>query len=294
MWDTISELFKTFDAQLQFALTLLIALMSWMVFRAHRQISRLSQTSDMMSNSLGKLERTTEAIAAIARSLERMQASLDELEGTGDLVERLTRMASTMQEQLGGLEEATTQITRQTEETEATLRSNLEEYRMALGSTNAYREYLQRMGMAPASDVEPILEALGEGASAVSAEGKILYTNRAYADLTTIHPGTTLGEIVTRCQVRSFGGAAMSVGDLPESRVLAGQIVEGELVRLRPAGFDTDVILSVNGRPARDGSGKVVAAVMLARQVSEEIAMAIEVRRSANDQGRGAPVSWAV
>jgi PAS domain-containing protein len=294
MWEWMRELFSTFDAQLQFGLMLLIGLMGWMVFRAHRQITKLSTTSAMMAASLGKLERTTEVVSTIASSSTRMEASLEKLEDTGDLVESLTTMASAMQTQLVGLEAATNEITRKTEETGETLRSNLEEYRMAQGSTNAYREYLQRMGMAPASDVEPILEALVEGASAVSAEGRVLYTNRAYADMTSIHPGATLEEIVTRCHVRAFDGSVREVADLPESRVLAGETVEGELVRMRPATLDHDLILSVNGRPARDGSGKVVAAVMLAREVSEEIAMAIEVRRSSSEHGRTAPVSWAV
>ena len=61
--------------------------------------------------------------------------------------------------------------------------------------------------------------------------------------------------------------------------MLAGETIEGELVRMRPPAHEHDLILSVNGRPARDATGKVVAAVMLAREVSEEIAMAIEVRR---------------
>jgi len=294
MWDWVQELFTTFEAQLQIAMTLLIALMGWMIFRAHRQITKLAGTSAVMVESLGKLERTTDVVAKIAQSSAKMQESLASLEQTGDLIESLTAMAAAMQTQLGSLERATGEITRRTEETGETLRSNLEEYRMAQGSTNAYREYLQRMGMAPASDVEPILEALGDGASAVSVEGKILYTNRAYADLTSIHPGATLDEIVTRCHIRAFDGADLPVTDLPESRVLAGEIVEGELVRMRPATFERDVILSVNGRPARDGSGKVVAAVMLAREVSEEIAMAIEVRRSSSEHGRTGPVSWAV
>ncbi|MEX0985133.1 MAG: PAS domain-containing protein [Actinomycetota bacterium] len=277
MWDWMAELFNTFEAQLQFGLILLIALMGWMIFRAHRQITKLAGTS-----------------ALIARSSEKMQGSLEKLEETGDLVERLTAMAAAMRTQLEGLETATSEITRRTEETGETLRSNLEEYRMAQGSTSAYRDYLQRMGMAPASDVEPILEALGDGASAVSAEGRVLYTNRAYADLTSIHPGATLEEIVSRCQLRAFDGSPTSVADLPESRVLAGASVDGELIRIRPAGLERDVILSINGRPARDGNGRVVAAVMLAREVSEEIAMAIEVRRSSSEHGRAAPVSWAV
>jgi len=282
MWQ---ELFGNFDSQLQFGLMVLVALMSFVVFRANRQIRSLARTSGLMRESLQKLEHTTEIVAKLARTSTAMQESLSHLEGTSDVVDQLRGASAKMQESLGRLEQATVEITRRTEETEDTLRSNLEEYRMALGSTNAYREYLQRMGLAPGSDVEPILEAIVDGAEAVSVEGRVLYTNRAFADLTTVRPGATLDEIAMRCQVRSFSGAALTAADMPESRVLRGEVVSGTLIRVRPPGRERDVILSVNGQPARDASGKIVAAVMLFREVSEEIAMAIEVRRLSQDQG---------
>ena len=53
------------------------------------------------------------------------------------------------------------------------------------------------------------------------------------------------------------------------------------LVRIRRPDGGRDVILSVNGCPARDVLGRVVAAVMVAREISEEVAIAIEVRRLA-------------
>ena len=97
-------------------------------------------------------------------------------------------------------------------------------------------------------------------------------------------PGATLDEIAARCRVRTFHGDPMEIDDLPESRVLAGETINSELVRMRPPGRDADVILSINGQPARDANGTVVAAVMLCREVSEEIAMAIEVRRLASER----------
>jgi PAS domain-containing protein len=189
-----------------------------------------------------------------------------------------------MADTLSRLESATDEITRRTSETEETLRSNLEEYRMAQGSTNAYREYLQRMGLAPAGDVEPILEAIGDGAEAVGIDGRVLYANRAFADLTSVQPGATVDEIRARCDTRTFGGDPVELEDLPESRVLAGETLNSVLIRMRPPGRDHDLILSVNGQPARDPSGRVVAAVMLSRPISEEVAMAIEVRRIAEDR----------
>jgi PAS domain-containing protein len=282
--EMLEEFMNQFEYQLQMGLMLLIAVMAALTWRAHRQISKLSNMSTMMRESLQKLERTTEVVAAIAETSRAMQGSLQRLEDTTNDVEKLTATSTAMADTLTRLESATDEITRRTSETEETLRSNLEEYRMALGSTNAYRDYLQRMGMAPASDVEPILEAIGDGAEAVSIDGKVLYANRAFADLTSIQPGATLEEILYRCRIRTFGGDPMDVDDLPESRALAGETVSSMLVRMRPPGRDHDVILAVNGQPARDTTGTVVAAVLLSRPVSEEVAMALEVRRIAEDR----------
>jgi PAS domain S-box-containing protein len=239
------------------ALLALVCVMGLLVWRAQREVTRLSRTASAMQEALGRLEATSDEI---------------------------TRRTSYTQAALLKTEESVIK-------TEQTLMSNLEEYRMALGSTNAYREYLQRMGLAPASDVEPILEAIPDGAEAVSRDGRVLYVNQAFAELTTLRPGATLEEVAYRCQVRTFREQQLEPDELPESRVLRGETVTSMLVRMRPPGRDRDVILSVNGRPARDASGTVVAAVMLCREVSEEVAMAIEVRRIS--ERRPAPTSGA-
>jgi PAS domain-containing protein len=191
----------------------------------------------------------------------------------------LAKTADAMAKSLERLERTVGEISGRTTSTEHTLIANLEEYRMALGSTSVYREYLHRMGVAPASDVEPILEAILDGAEAVSKDGRVLYVNSAYAAATSIEPDMTLDEIVDRCEARTFDGERLTVENLPESIVLRGEQVQGTLVRIRPPGSSREVILSVNGCPVRDVRNETVAAVMVAREVSEEIAMAIEVRR---------------
>jgi len=191
----------------------------------------------------------------------------------------LAKTADIMNESLKRLEHTVSEISGHTTNTEHTLMANLAEYRMTLGSTSAYRDYLHRMGVAPASDVEPILDAILDGAVAVSKDGRVLYVNSAYAAATSIEPGMTLEDIVERCEVRTFDGKRLAVQDLPESHVLRGEQVQGILVRIRPVASSRETILSVNGSPARDVQGTTVAAVMVAREVSEEIAMAMQVRR---------------
>jgi PAS domain-containing protein len=255
--------------QWQIALLALIVVMGALVWRAQRQVSRLARMSTAMQESLGRLEDTTKEVNRLATTSSAMAEALRRLEGATD--EITARSAKT--------ERALIKTEETVMKTEQTLQANLDEYRMAQGSTNAYREYLQAMGLAPAADVEPILEAIPDGAEAVSAEGRVLYANKAFGELTSIRPGATLEEIVFRCRVRTFGGEELDPEDLPESRVLRGETLSSVLIRIKPPGRDHDVILSVNGQPARDAAGKVVAAVLLSRPLSEEVAMAIEVRR---------------
>jgi PAS domain-containing protein len=265
--------------QWQIALLALIVVMGALVWRAQRQVTRLAKMTTAMQESLGRLEDTTKEVTRLTKTSGAMQEALTRLE---DATQEITASSAKTEEALIKTEESVMK-------TEQVLKANLDEYRMALGSTNAYREYLQRMGLAPASDVEPILEAIPDGAEAVSTDGRVLYANKAFADLTSVRPGTTIEEIAFRCRVRTFGGQQLEPEELPESRVLQGEILNSMLIRMKPPGRDHDVILSVNGQPARDTQGKVVAAVMLCRAISEEVAMAIEVRRISEERPETAP-----
>lgn len=195
----------------------------------------------------------------------------------------LGQTAQEMREQLGRLAATVQEIEGRTTNTEHTLIANLSEYRMAMGNTSAYREYLQKLGVAPASDVEPILEAVPDGAVAVGRDGRVLYVNRVLHHLLGISTGAALGDLVRRFDIRTLHGEPIAESDLPESRVLRGEELRQELVRLRPEGAERDVVLAVNGCPVRDVLGRVVAAVMVSRPISEEVALAIEVRKATED-----------
>jgi PAS domain-containing protein len=214
----------------------------------------------------------------------------------GSLVWRMHRQVTMlggtsekMREQLVMLSRSVDGIEGSTTNTEHTLIANLSEYRMAMGSTSQYREYLQKLGVAPTSDVEPILEALPDGAIAVSKDGRILYANRFMSESTGIYTGMTLEEIVQGFDVRSMEGESLTLDALPETRVLAGEEVREALVRLRAPGAEHPLVLFVNGCPVRDVVGRIVAAVMVARPISEEVALAIQVRQfSVQAGGNGA------
>jgi PAS domain-containing protein len=116
---------------------------------------------------------------------------------------------------------------------------------------------------------------------AVSREGKILYANRVLEEATGLGVGVTTQEMVSTFRASDFDGRPMDLASLPVSLVLRGETLQGVLLRLHPPGGTTEVILSVNGCPARDVLGRVVAAIIVARPVSEEMAMAMAVRNLA-------------
>jgi len=195
----------------------------------------------------------------------------------------LARTSAAMREQLARLAHVIEEIEVRTQNTEHTLIANLSEYRMALGSTSAYRDYLQKLGVAPAADIEPLLEAIPDGAIAIGKDGKVLYANRVHSENTGVYAGMTLEEIVTTCDPRTLGGERITLAQMPESRVLRGEEVREELMRLRPESAYRDAWLSVNGSPIRDVLGRVVAAMIVARPLSEEVALAMGVRKMSRE-----------
>ncbi len=225
------EWLKPLSSQWQIAFLALCLVMGALLWRGHRQTSRLARIAQKMAEHLGVLARSVEAI-----------------EG-------------------------------RTTNTEHTLIANLSEYRMAMGNTSQYREYLQKLGVAPASDIEPILEAIPDGAIAVGKDGRVLYVNRALYDATGVVAGMSLEEIARRFDPRTLSGESLSADELAEAQVLKGEAVREFLMRVRPDGAREDSVLSVNGCPVRDILGRVVAAVMVARSISEEVGLAIQVRQ---------------
>ncbi len=201
----------------------------------------------------------------------------------------LAETARQMREQLLRLARTVEEIEGRTTNTEHTLIANLSEYRMAMGSTSAYREYLQKLGVTPGGDVEPILEAVPDGAMAVGKDGRLLYVNRVLHDLLGVAAGMTVDEVMGRLDARSLEGEPLPPDQMPERMVLRGQRVRDQLVRLRPEDRNRDVILAVNGSPVRDVFGRVIAAVVIARPVSEEVALAIEVRKVSEGEGLRPP-----
>lgn len=130
--------------------------------------------------------------------------------------------------------------------------------------------------------VDPILEAVSDGAYVVGQDERVHTANRVAVDSGWIVPGVSLAELTALLDVRTLEDEPFVFDRRPERRVLDGETVRDFLVRLRPQGSGSDVIVAMNGSPARDAAGRVIGAVMVARAVSEEVALAIRVRQMAD------------
>jgi len=114
----------------------------------------------------------------------------------------------------------------------------------------------------------------------VDVLGRILCVNRRYAALTGICRGMTLEEVIVVCDIRDLAGHPLTEQDLPEAQVLLeGEEIGQSLLRMRCPADGRQVVLASDCRPVRTADGRVIGAVVIAREVSEEVALAIGVRQ---------------
>jgi hypothetical protein len=144
-----------------------------------------------------------------------------------------------------------------------------------------YATYVRRLGGEPGTEYEPVLEALPYGAYVIDVMGRVLCVNRRHAALTGMARGMTLGEVIALDELRGLNGESLTEEDLPEAEVLLdGEEIGQALLRLHSPTHDREVVIAVDARPVVALDGRIVGAVVIAREVDEEIALAIAVRQA--------------
>lgn len=148
-----------------------------------------------------------------------------------------------------------------------------------------YSTYVRRLGGNPIAEFEPIFEALPYGAFAIDVLGRVLCVNQLYSSLTGITRGMTLEEVIAVCDIRDLAGHPLREEGLPEARVLLdGQEIGQSLLRMRSPLEGHEFVVASDCRPVRGLDGRVIGAVVIAREISEEVALAIGVRQVAEGQ----------
>lgn len=147
------------------------------------------------------------------------------------------------------------------------------------GWEGPYSTYVHRLGGSPEDGFEPLLEALPYGAYVVDVLGRILCVNSRHATLTGIVRGMTLEEVVELCEIHDLSGRSLTEDDLPEAQVLLdGSLAAQAALRMRGRSGSPAFVVA-DSRPVFGPEGRVIGAVTVAREVSEEVALAMEVRR---------------
>jgi PAS domain S-box-containing protein len=155
-----------------------------------------------------------------------------------------------------------------------------------------YTTYVRRLGGGSAAEFEPIFEALPYGAFAIDVLGRVLYVNQRYAELAGIARGMTLEEVIAICDIRDLAGHALREEALHEARVLLdGEEIGQSLLRMRSPVDGREFVVASDCRPVRGLDGRVIGAVVIAREISEEMALAIGVRQVAEGQASTEPIS---
>jgi PAS domain S-box-containing protein len=144
-----------------------------------------------------------------------------------------------------------------------------------------YTTYARRLGAEPRSEFEPILEALPYGAYVIDILGRILCVNARHAALTGIRRGMTLDEVIEVSDIHDMDGRPMVEEHMPEACVLLdGRDQAQGMLRMQCALEGREVVIDAECRPVRGLDGRVIGVVVIAREVTEDVAFAIEVARA--------------
>lgn len=143
-----------------------------------------------------------------------------------------------------------------------------------------YSTYVRRLGGSTNAEFEPVLEALPYGAFAIDVLGRVLCVNQRYAILTGVARGMTLEEVIAVCDIRDLSHRRLEEHELPEAQVLLeGEEIGQSLLRMRSPIDGREIVVASDCRPVRGLDGRVIGAVVIAREISEEVALAIGVRQ---------------
>jgi len=152
----------------------------------------------------------------------------------------------------------------------------------ALDSASLYHQQLEARAQVQeladlaqhrASELETVLDTMSDAVYVADASLRLVRMNTAFARLVGLSDkqdaGESLRHLMDRLQPQSEPTGEERPDDLPMVRALRGDSFTNHVLRIVPVGSSSERFLSVSGAPIRDGSGRIVAAVNVARDVTE-------------------------
>lgn len=129
-------------------------------------------------------------------------------------------------------------------------------------------ERARRSAEALRTRLEIVIEVLPDALVIYDATGTAIRCNAAAKHVTGTRQADTLAEFLQVYDLRTLEGAAISVGDLPFTRALRGEVVEACALQFRDAQGE-DRIITVSAAPFRSRVGTVEGVVTISHEVTE-------------------------
>lgn len=134
--------------------------------------------------------------------------------------------------------------------------------------------------------LEAVLASMKDACFMFDGGGRLIYANDAAIAFhrLTSRAGSpqTLAESAAVLEVSKLSGEPVKVEDWALARALRGEAVMGEECRLSLRGTGESWIGSYNCTPIRDAAGKVLGALVIARDITEEKGMLERLKESEN------------
>ena len=134
-------------------------------------------------------------------------------------------------------------------------------------------ETLAGLAQHRANELETTLDTMSDAVYVADPEFRLVRANAAFARLVGLASKDYAGESVRHLMDRLFpqneAADESQSDDLPMVRALRGDSFTNHILRVVPVGSNTERFLSVSGAPILDGSGRIVAAVNVARDITE-------------------------
>ncbi len=121
---------------------------------------------------------------------------------------------------------------------------------------------------------EAILQTMGEGVLAIRPDGELVVMNARARELIQIEPQLALGSIADKSLAAGLlpldpAGQPLPSCEAPIARVLRGERFSNLEVHVQAAGEGASRWLAVSGTPVLDAEGKLILAVVTARDITE-------------------------
>ena len=124
-----------------------------------------------------------------------------------------------------------------------------------------------------ASELEAVLDTIADAVYVVDDHLRLTRRNRAYDRLMGLANGdppiTSLQQHFQLLKPRGENGDPLSLEDLPAVLALRGENFTSKVMLITPVHGDPDRYIAVSSAPIRDATGRVIAAVNVARDITE-------------------------